>query len=65
MNDKPVTDFEKAAEQTRVGFFSDFWIFLKHNNKWWLIPVLLVLLLLGGLMVLSGTAVAPFIYSFF
>ena len=34
-----------------------------HNKKWWLTPIILTLLLIGVLVVLSGTAVAPFIYT--
>lgn len=42
----------------------EFWEFLGDNKKWWLIPILLVLLLFGILVVLSGTGAAPFIYTF-
>ncbi len=38
---------------------------LKQNKKYWLIPILLVLLALGALVLLSGTAAAPFIYTLF
>ena len=44
----------------------DLWAFLKVRKKFWLAPIILVLLLLGGLIVLSeGSAVAPFIYTLF
>jgi len=39
--------------------------FLLQNKKWWLIPILVSLLVLGALMLLSSTAVAPFIYTLF
>lgn len=39
------------------------WIFLRDNKKWWLLPILLVMLLLGVLLLLSGTGDAPFLYS--
>jgi hypothetical protein len=39
--------------------------FLVHNKKWWLLPVVGVLGLLGTLLLLSGTAAAPFIYTLF
>ena len=39
--------------------------FLTHNKKWWLTPIILVLLLLGVLIALGGTAAAPFIYTIF
>lgn len=44
----------------------DLWNFLRARKKWWLLPVILVLLIVGALLVLtSGTAVAPFVYTFF
>ena len=47
-------------------FFKEFWDFLKVRKKYWLLPILIVLALLGSLIVLTqGTAVAPFIYTIF
>ncbi|HOX24044.1 MAG TPA: DUF5989 family protein [Elusimicrobiales bacterium] len=44
----------------------DLWLFLKARKRWWLLPIVLVLLLVGGLFVLSsGSAVAPFVYTVF
>jgi hypothetical protein len=44
----------------------DLWLFMKARKKFWLAPILIVLLLLGALVVLSqGSAVAPFIYTLF
>jgi drug/metabolite transporter superfamily protein YnfA len=58
--------FERAAtERMRGGFFGELWGFMRQNKKWWLLPILVVLLLLGLLMILSGTALAPFIYTLF
>jgi len=49
-----------------VDFLKEFWEFLKVRKKYWLLPILLVLVLFGGLIVLSqGTAIAPFIYTMF
>ncbi|MBF0294406.1 MAG: hypothetical protein HQL96_04385 [Magnetococcales bacterium] len=49
-----------------MSFLSEFWAFLRIRKKYWLLPILIVLLLLGGLIVLSqGSAVAPFIYTLF
>ena len=49
-----------------MNFLKEFWEFLKVRKKYWLLPILLVLVLFGGLIVLSqGTAVAPFIYTVF
>ena len=44
----------------------DLWGFMKERKKFWLFPIILVLLVLGGLLVLAqGSAVAPFIYTLF
>ena len=49
-----------------MDFLREFWEFLKVRQKYWLLPILLVLVLFGGLIVLSqGSAVAPFIYTIF
>ena len=49
-----------------MSFFAELWKFLKVRKKFWLIPVLFTLVLLGGLIVLTqGSAVAPFIYTLF
>lgn len=59
-------EFEKAAaEEGRRGFLGEFWGFLKQNKKWWLLPILLTLLIFGLLILLSGTGLAPFIYTLF
>ena len=43
----------------------EFWGFIKQNKKWWLLPILVILLIFGVLILLSGTALAPFIYTLF
>jgi len=48
-----------------LGLFSEFVFFLKENKKWWLIPIFVTILLLGLLVVLGGSPVAPFIYTLF
>jgi hypothetical protein len=49
-----------------MDFLIEFWEFLKVRKKYWLLPILLVLILFGGLIVLSqGSAIAPFIYTIF
>tara|TARA_B100001939_G_C16929223_1_gene613189 strand:- start:201 stop:350 length:150 start_codon:yes stop_codon:yes gene_type:complete len=49
-----------------MNFLKEFWEFLKVRKKYWLIPIILVLALFGGLIVLTqGSAVAPFIYTIF
>ena len=49
-----------------MDFLIEFWEFLKIRKKYWLLPIIIVLALFGGLIVLSqGSAVAPFIYTIF
>ncbi|WP_018265707.1 MULTISPECIES: DUF5989 family protein [Methylosinus] len=43
----------------------ELWDFVASRKKYWMAPVLGVMMLLGGLMLLQGTAVAPFIYTLF
>ena len=67
MSDKQQkTDFETAAaEESRGGILRELWDFLRQNKKWWLIPIVVSLLIFGLLIFLSGTAIAPFIYTLF
>jgi hypothetical protein len=58
-------DFASQAERPRPGLVAELWEFLRHNKKWWLTPIILVLLLIGALILLAGTAAAPFIYPLF
>jgi hypothetical protein len=49
-----------------MAFLMEFWDFIKVRKKFWLLPILLVLGVFGGLLVLAqGSAVAPFIYTLF
>jgi competence protein ComGC len=49
-----------------MDLLKDLWAFMRVRKKFWLVPIILVLLLLGVLLVLAqGTAVAPFIYTLF
>ncbi len=49
-----------------MDFVRELWRYMRVRKKFWLMPILLVLLVFGGLLVLSkGTAVAPFIYTIF
>lgn len=51
---------------TTMDFFKDLWGFLKNRKKFWLLPLILVLLGFGALIVFaSGSAIAPFIYTLF
>ena len=58
-------EFQAEARAARTGLLREFWEFLKHNKKWWLTPILVVILLVGLLVMLTGTGMAPFIYALF
>ncbi len=50
----------------KFSIIGEFWMFLKHRKKYWLLPIMLILFLLGALIVLTqGSALAPFIYTLF
>ncbi|MDP6139485.1 MAG: DUF5989 family protein [Candidatus Woesearchaeota archaeon] len=49
-----------------MEFLKEFWEFFKVRKKYWLLPIIIVLVLFGGLIILSqGSVVAPFIYTIF
>ena len=49
-----------------IEFIKEFWEFLRERKKYWLLPIIIVLVLFVGIIVLSqGSAVAPFIYAIF
>lgn len=49
-----------------MTFLKELWAFLRHRKKLWLAPIIIVLLILGGLLILAqGSVVAPFIYTIF
>ena len=59
-------DFKTAASENRqTGMVSEFLYFLKTSKKWWLLPIVVILVVFGILVFLSGTAAAPFIYTLF
>ena len=57
--------FSRHAEADKRGIVGEFVDFLAHNKKWWLAPIIVVLLFVGLLVFLGGTAAAPFIYALF
>ena len=65
--DTPPADDLKAVacREAHIPLWKDFAVFLLHNKKWWLLPILLILLVLSLLVALSSTAIAPFIYTVF
>ena len=65
MDPQPDNELSRQVSESRPNLLSDFWHFLRHNKKWWLVPILVVLLLLSLLMLLSTSGTAPFIYTLF
>jgi hypothetical protein len=63
---KTENDFEQIAKSQRESsFLGELWALMRKQRKFWLMPIVVVLLLLGALVFLSGTAAAPFIYTLF
>jgi hypothetical protein len=58
-------DFATQASESRSSLAGEFTDFLKENKKWWLAPIVVAILGLGLLVLLGGTAAAPFIYTLF
>ncbi len=65
-DDSKQEDFAaEASAGRRRTLVAEFVEFLGENKKWWLAPILISILLLGTLVLLGGTAAAPFIYTLF
>jgi hypothetical protein len=61
-----VTHSDSVARASQPFFMREVWDFLRVRKKWWLGPIVIVLVLFGALMVFTqGSAVAPFIYTIF
>ena len=58
-------EYKQLSETGSSNVLTELWIFMAENKKWWLAPILVMLLFLGALIVLSGTGAAPFIYTLF
>jgi hypothetical protein len=66
---------ERSSGETRDGprrdldpqtsFVTELWHFLRENKKWWLLPMVAALLLVGALIVFGGTSTTPFVYRLF
>ncbi|MDR3636823.1 MAG: DUF5989 family protein [Isosphaeraceae bacterium] len=62
---KSPTSLDEFAGTPQPSLAVELIDFLKHNKKWWLLPILLMLGLFGILMALAATGAAPFIYTMF
>jgi hypothetical protein len=66
MNDpKLQKSFAEAGEEKEGTLAGEILSLLKHNKKWWLIPIIAVLVIFGVLLILGSTGAAPFIYTLF
>ena len=65
MSNDPSNSFEQAASEKQVSLAREIVEMLSHNKKYWMVPILIVLLLFGALLILSTTSAAPFIYTLF
>lgn len=62
---QPKPDLERLSEAPQPSLAAEFFDFLKHNKKWWLLPILLMIGVFGVLIALASSPVAPFIYTLF
>ena len=62
--DQPA-EFEELGRMEQTSQVSDFLYFFKQSRKWWLLPVIALLAVLGAIAMFSGSAAAPFIYTLF
>ena len=57
--------YQAVSSDTRPSLVREVWEFLAVTKKWWLLPIIVVLALFGSLVLMSGSAAAPFIYTLF
>ena len=62
---KPNEDFASQVDADSPGIVREFVDFLRYNKKWWLTPIILVLILVGLLVAFGSSPAAPFIYTLF
>ena len=63
MSDPEKNPFEKAAESADQSLGAELIAWLRQNRKWWLIPLILTVGLIGVLTLLASTGAAPFLYT--
>jgi hypothetical protein len=59
------SQFQQQAEQPPLGLLREFAQFLWYNKLWWITPIVIVLLMVGGLFYLAAVGGGPFIYTLF
>lgn len=63
--DRGPRSFEEAGAGGRSGVLGEFLHYLRESKKWWMLPILIVMLCLGMLALLTSSPIAPFIYTMF
>lgn len=63
--DTEADEFARLGSAKRTSFAGDLFYLLKNNKKWWMLPLIGLLLIFGVLMFLAATGVAPYIYTLF
>ena len=64
-DEQKTADFEDAAAERRPQVPSDSWSFVCRNERWWMIPMIVILMLLGFVVLLGSSGVGAFIYPLF
>lgn len=62
---QPQSEFEQLNKEQQMGLIAEFWLFIREEKKWWLTPIVLVLLAVTVLVVLTQSGATPFIYALF
>lgn len=65
MSDQPTSKFTELKPARERGVLGEFWGLLMDNKKYWMLPIILLLLVFGALVILGGSSAAPFIYTLF
>ncbi len=65
MPDQKRQSFKEAGDASHANLLQETALLLRQNKKYWMIPVIIVLLVFGMLIALGGTSAAPFIYQMF
>lgn len=58
-------EFTAHAQQDRTNILQEFWGFICHNKKWWLTPIILLIMFVGIMVIIGSGGVGPFIYALF
>ena len=61
----PVEEFTRRGKMKPTSILGEYFYFLKTTGKWWMLPLLVMILLFGLLIMVAGTGAAPFIYTLF